>query len=95
MNFKPIAYILFSIWTSLVAIGILMGRLSFGKGIGDTVYLIFLIIVFLICTYIHFKKVLPEKILRFILIAIMVLLTLKLSIYRGMENPWNGSIFIQ
>ena len=90
--------ILFLVWILSMLTLILCGKVTFGHGIGDLLYL-FLLVIFLIVFLFFFFSNLKRKIKMPILISfltfliIMLLFTLKMTIWRGVEYPWNGQIF--
>lgn len=78
---------------------IFSGKIVFGQGMGDLFYLILLIILQIIFGYIFFlnikKKVTFPIIMAILLIVCVLLFTLKMTVYRGIEYPWNGSLFFE
>ena len=90
---------LYFIWTIAILTGIFNGKITFGQGIGDFFYLVLLIILQIAFAYYFFinnkkENNLPTFIFLFQVIVI-ILFTLKMTIWRGIEYPWNGSIFFE
>lgn len=94
LNFLGITFI---IWTTLILLLIFQGKVTFGHGLGDLFYVMFLVIVaflYIIIIYKNLKKKInPLLIYSIAPIIIIILFTLKMTIYRGIEYPWNGKIF--
>ncbi len=94
-----ICSVLYFIWTSIILTLIFNGKIVFGQGIGDMFYVILLVILQIIFGYIFFlnikKKVTLPLIVTILLIVCVLLFTLKMTIYRGIEYPWNGSVFFE
>lgn len=78
---------------------IFRGKVTFGQGIGDLFYLLLLVIFeisYLVIIYKNFKtKISPLLIYSIVAITIIILFTLKMTFYRGIEYPWNGKIFFE
>jgi uncharacterized membrane protein YfcA len=98
-QFSNIFCFLYLIWNIGILVGIFGGKVTFGQGIGDFFYLVILIILLIVFAYYFFldikkKKSLPTLIFLFQVIVI-TLFTLKMTIWRGIEYPWNGSVFFE
>jgi len=88
---------------SLIILLILVGKLSFGYGLGDVFYLIYLILwlgiqiaIFLLIK----KNIINVEIVIIVFICFALCISIyftirKLTIDRGFENRWNGKIFIE
>ena len=75
------------------------GVISFGHGLGDAYYLICLLILSIIASVVKFNffKIIiqdKKKGLLFLICLLLILLafSLKLTILRGAETPWDGNI---
>ena len=96
-----IIYTLFVLWAVLVAILNLNANITFGHGLGDIYYLLFLLLLVIVASVVFFKiaKRLNETsatiLFLFFVIAVVIAFTLKLTIYRGPEYPWNGKFFLE
>ena len=93
--------VLYFIWSLTILSFIFGGKIVFGQGIGDMFYLILLLVLQIIFGYVFFlniknKVALPKiKLVTILLIVFVLLFTLKMTIYRGMEYPWNGNFFFE
>ena len=91
--------IIYFIWTTAMLILILKGKVTFGHGLGDFFYLILLLILLIVFAYLFFlnmkKKISLPIIISFIQVVIIVLFMLKMTVWRGIEYPWNGSVFFE
>lgn len=69
------------------------GYITYGKGLGDIVYLgKFIFFTFLIMYFMYIEK--KEYKMTFISITILIIYNIcLLTIFRGSEYPWNGKIF--
>ena len=100
-NLVKIIYFTNVIYLMGLTLCILYGKLSFGHGLGDLAILIFLFALFIIIgLLIAFKhklnlnKTIVNNILAIILLIIFIYSILSFSIWRGSEQPWDGSIFV-
>lgn len=88
------------IWSVAIIILNLNGNITFGHGIGDFVYsfLVFLFVLLFYFIYYQIVRNRKEKIwiitYSIIVVLEVLLVILKLTIYRGAEYPWNGKIFL-
>ena len=84
------------VFVALVTFLNFTGKITFGHGLGDFFYLVFLLIASCILSFFFLNKSFSG--IRFTVMALMILLVificLKLTIYRGPEYSWNGSFFI-
>ena len=78
---------------------ILIGKITFGQGLGDFYYLILLLLLLIVFVYIFLKNSKKKRslplfvsIIQFLIIALFIL---KITIWRGIEYPWNGFIFYE
>ena len=90
------------VWAFCVVVLNFKANITFGKGLGDIIYLIVLVVVSIILSVAFFKikKKYTENIFALLLLCIIMLLTiifflLKLTIWRGAEYIWNGNIFLE
>lgn len=94
-----ICSIVYLIWTITILTLSLMGKVVFGQGAGDLFYLILLVLLQIISGYIFFRNLKGSigfpLLISFLLIVSMVLFSLKMTIWRGLEYPWNGSVFFE
>lgn len=93
-------YILVVIYSILVVILVMIGKLSFGHGLGDLYYIIELVIF--LCFIILLNSIKHKINYSFfkyfiLLLSVIIILyfSLKLTIYRGVEKPWDGNVFIR
>lgn len=84
----------------LIIIGSLWGKITFGYGLGDFIYLFPTIAVLLIFGIIYitdmFKNILTPSNRTYMLVLCALVLTailLKITIFRGPEYSWNGQFF--
>lgn len=87
---------LYLLWTLTISSLIFIGKLTFGHGIGDIVYLILLVLLLLVFGYFIYRN---EKLNRPIILIVFMLVSvlligLKITIWRGSEYPWNGELFL-
>lgn len=80
------------------AIGILnvMGKLTYGYGLGDVFYFAghIAITVLLVMSALYFiKHQRPIKTINWMLLCLTLINVLQVSILRGTEMPWDGRIF--
>ena len=79
---------------------VLLGKLTFGHGLGDLFYILYLAIALIIITilFIAVKRDSNNSPLSFILllsiITSLAFFIANLSYFRGTEYPWNGKLFI-
>lgn len=94
-----IGSILHFVWTLIMLIFIFSGKIVFGQGMGDMGYVVLLVILQTIFGYVFFLNIRSKigfPLLMTILLVVCVLLfTLKMTIYRGLEYPWNGNVFFE
>jgi len=95
-----ISYYTFIICALLIIAGVLSGKISFGHGLGDLLYLVYVAIITIILTllFITAKRRRDNLALRIILllsiIGSLAFFFAKLSYFRGTEYSWNGNLFI-
>ena len=94
-------YIIYLFWLVPVVTLTINGNITFGHGLGDLYYLIailfFTIISFFLYVRLKRKKILSKKnVYYFFLynVFVVILFSLKLTIYRGSEYLWNGHLFL-
>jgi hypothetical protein len=96
LNFCSILYL---IWTISILILIFSGKATFGQGLGDLLYLILLTILQIFFCYLFYLNIKGRinfpLVISLLLIIIVILFTLKMTIWRGIEYPWNGNILFQ
>jgi hypothetical protein len=96
LNFCSVLYL---IWTISTLILIFSGKVTFGHGLGDLFYLILLTILQIFFGYLFYLNIKWRKkiqvVISLLLIIIVILFTLKMTIWRGIEYPWNGNILFQ
>jgi len=93
------------IWTVLLSIIVYFnskGKIHFGLGLGDVFISILIVVVILIVvafTLFKFKGGIDDylnikgQIIYFLAFFFLVFIILKMTIFRGIESPWNGQIF--
>jgi len=97
---SSITFFLYLFWFLLVIFLNLKGNITFGYGLGDFYYLLFLTFLTVLSLFFYLriiKRVLYNKtVYLFIvyLIVIIVFFSLKLTLLRGAEFSWNGSFFL-
>lgn len=86
---------------TLITVGVLLGKLSFGLGLGDlgmlTAIILFLIVSgVLVFLKSKFSKKLKKwnLIIGILMIIGVIYFLLSITLWRGAEIPWNGNIFI-
>ena len=89
----------FTVFFSVMVLGILTGFLTFGNGLGDLYYLISIIFILIINSYLLLTKKNGEQRSNFFkinyLVSVLIILIfflLRLTYFRGSEYPWNGSL---
>ena len=93
-------HIIFVLW-ALLLLGLnLNGNISFGHGLGDIYYLIFLVLFVSIMMLIgikSFKKMsaLGQVVFLIFQLGGIALFMLQLTIIRGPEFSWNGRLFLR
>lgn len=89
----------FVLWVTLLTCLDVIGVVTFGHGLGDIFFLLALI-VWLLITIIYWvkRRILPSRkaVAVVVLMAVLtiVLSTLKMTVFRGPEYPWNGQLFL-
>jgi hypothetical protein len=97
-HYLNIAFAVYLLFTILVVILNLLGYITFGYGLGDLFYLIF---ICLLCVIITTLKLLSAKfdiskmVILFMILAVLVFVSLKLTLLRGVEYSWNGRVFLR
>ncbi len=96
-----IAFFSYLLWVSIVVFLNFKGDITFGHGLGDLYYLIFIVSLTILSLifYVRINKgnfANKKMIYLFIvyLIVIVVSFCLKLTLFRGAEFPWDGNIFL-
>lgn len=94
-----IAKYIFTLYISLTVLVIILslqGRITFGHGLGDLFYMIFIVIAGLMIGLLLFKKDFEHfrVILLILALFLLVFMSLKLTVFRGPEYKWNGKILI-
>jgi hypothetical protein len=96
LNFCSVLYL---IWTISILVLIFSGKVTFGQGLGDLFYLVLLVILQIFFGYIFYLNIKERMnfplIISLLLIILLTLFTLKMTIWRGIEYPWNGNIFYE
>ena len=93
-------FLVYLIWSILIIVLNINGSIAFGHGLGDVIYLglIFLFTVaFALAYYKWIRKStysLWVKIFFVLLLIEILIVMLKLTIFRGPEYPWNGRFFL-
>jgi|SRR5689334_9512635 len=100
-NFFRIGFYIYLIWAICVVYFNLTGHVGFGHGLGDLYYLITLAFLTAIAVIFFFRITKGREVNITIiyiylcyLLAILIAFSLKLTLFRGAEFPWNGEIFI-
>ena len=94
-------FLVFKVITVLIIAGNLLGFLSFGYGLGDLGMLLYLfgwaillrLLVYL-RKYIETGALYYNLLLTTIMAGILSYFILSLTIWRGAENRWDGSLFV-
>ncbi len=96
-----IAFFSYLLWFSFVVFLNLKGDIAFGHGLGDLYYLIFLVSLTILSLIFYLRIIkgyLANKKMIYLfivyLIVIVVSFSLKLTLFRGAEFPWDGNIFL-
>jgi len=91
--------VLYLLWTFSILILIFSGKVTFGQGLGDLFYLVLLIIMQIFFGYLFYLNIKGKinfpLVISLLLIIILILFTLKMTIWRGIEYPWNGNVFYE
>jgi hypothetical protein len=100
MGVKFICYMfyLYLFFFILILAGVLMGKLSFGLGLGDIGIIVVNIVVVILGglgVYYRLKLGSWNILIALFFMAILIYLLLSLTFLRGVENPWDGNIFIK
>lgn len=89
-------------WAICVIALNLNANIAFGKGLGDSFYLLILLILSVIYSIVYFKffkKNTGNNYTVILFCAILIITVsyffLKLTIWRGAEYPWNGELFLE
>jgi hypothetical protein len=95
-----ISYSLFLILSITIVVFNFRGDISFGYGLGDLRSLLILAVLNLVVIplYLIVRRKSTGREIRYWfiigLVIIMVIACLKISVFRGPEFPWNGSIWL-
>lgn len=96
-----IVFITYLFWFLLVVFFNLNGNISFGHGLGDLYYLLFIVFLTVLALVFYLRMLKPPlagktAVFLFVayLIAIVISFSLKLTLYRGPEFPWNENLFL-
>lgn len=96
---SKILNLIYLVWTIVILTLIFCGKVTFGQGIGDFFYLVILIVSQIVFGYLFFKSLRNKIDLSIVIpvlqIIIVLLFTLKMTIWRGIEYPWNGNVFFE
>lgn len=91
----------FVIWLIIVASLNISGNITFGYGLGDWYYIIFLTLLLIVSFIVYKTKLKKGAITKkwfFVfctfIVFCMIFFTLKLTVWRGAEYPWNGELFL-
>jgi hypothetical protein len=82
-----------------IALGNWTGKIRFGHGMGDLIYIgIIGIVVLIVCIYyyINFKEnsnTRGKLIIMAICFIFLIFITLKMTYWRGLESRWDGRVF--
>lgn len=101
MQFLSKFYIGYLFYSLIIILGLLCDKLSFGLGLGDLgMIIIFAGLLIFISAYVIWRVYLKKEVSYWdfvvigIMLTILIYFTLSLTIWRGVEKPWNGNIFI-
>lgn len=101
MLFMVLAYQVFLFYSLLITIGVFIGKLSFGQGLGDLgmLFILFLVASLLVLIIGYTKRKTTndsqEKLIVWLFIFLVsIFFTLHLTIWRGVELPLDGKLFI-
>jgi len=101
--YKKIGVILTIILIVVITIGVLSDLITFGYGLGDLLMLGFIVVCTIIIYSFYRLTLIPnKKIVRNILDIILLIgillfiiyLILSITVWRGVEKPWDGNILI-
>ncbi|WP_338791284.1 hypothetical protein [Bernardetia sp. MNP-M8] len=78
----------------VIVILVMIGKMTFGYGLGDLFYIGLVAVSLIMNTFylLIYKKRL--NIIALINLCLFLYYILNLTVMRGVENPWNGSLFI-
>lgn len=90
---------LLSAWTAAVIILSFGGKLAFGNGLGDLAILMIVAAFWFLATVFRFaimrdRQSKPLSVTFTIAVLLFIAyMSLQLTLWRGVEHPWNGQIF--
>ncbi len=95
-----VTYIIYTLVSILIISGDLFGSVTFGYGLGDWLYVVAAISIWIaISIIVLIKRRKSEGIIQLVITAVMIIVTvylvLKVTLFRGLEYGWNGDLFIQ
>jgi hypothetical protein len=100
-NTGRIAFLFYNIWFLLVIFLNLKGDITFGHGLGDLYYLLMLVVLTILSLIFYLKDIKKNTsntylfcLFVILLIVVIVSFSLKLTLLRGPEYPWNGNFFL-
>ena len=93
--------ILFGVYFLLaivILVLLLKSRMTFGYGLGDVFFIILfaiLVLILTLLTAVFIAKDRNTNWLHYIWVICLLVTCLQLTIFRGLELPWNGKIFFR
>lgn len=90
---KIIAFVFFEVIFILLILGVVFGKLSFGVGIGDVFYVVVGLLVVSLLGILFFSFPRKRKWILLFMFACLLYYVLVLTVLRGAEFPWDGSLF--
>ena len=99
---KPIMFtIIWYMLNLLVILGSLTDKIRFGHGLGDLAYIGIISCAICVVGFFQYRGLLRDsslsstgdKILFAFCVLFLIFVCLKITIWRGVEYPWNGNIF--
>ncbi|PUZ24222.1 hypothetical protein GA0116948_107198 [Chitinophaga costaii] len=93
-RFFSVLFWVFIFYILLIIVSNLVGLVTFGRGLGDIYFLIWIIVSVILSICLKFFV---NKFDAFVVVVGMLLsifITLEISIWRGIEYKWNGHIFL-
>ncbi len=102
-KFFSYTYLVYFLFFILMLMGVLFGRLSFGLGLGDIgLLLVSFVLLILGGIGVYYRLKIGHYLFGYwnifvglLYLGILIYLILSLTVLRGVENPWNGSVFIK
>lgn len=101
-KFNNIIFFFYLLWFAFIVFLNLKGNIGFGHGLGDWYYIFLIFFLTILTLYFYFKIIKntqPNKKMIYLFIIFIVIIiisfSLKLTLFRGPEFPWNGDVFLQ